>query len=187
MKKTQWETTLHDPNELTRLLEWSRNSGLNPQDAADQPNVLSHGFEVEQPHHLEKLTQATVAANNRSAVSAPLLQQIESFVPDLVGLSPLKALEKLEARFKSDPSAQNGLLLQSAINRITTRQTLDADHTHAVNRAVALFGVEDTKHSPPRTDDIWFKAYEHADFGGRSVFEDMTPGWGTGVSRILEV
>ncbi|MFL6465406.1 MAG: hypothetical protein ACJ73N_13465 [Bryobacteraceae bacterium] len=99
-------------------------------------------------------------------------------MPELAGLAPLKALEKLEARFEADPSAQNGLLLQAAMNRITTSQIPDEGHLKAVNRVAKLFSVEDTKNSPPLTDDIWYTAYEHADFGGRSVFEDMTPGWG---------
>lgn len=178
MEKAQWEKTLHDQNELTRLAEWSRNAGLNPLSFDDDAGIQSNGFSVDQPHHLERLTMETIAANNRSAVGAPLLHRVESFVPDLIGLTPIKALETLEARFKADPSAQNGVLLQSAMNRITTAYMPDHHHLQAVERAAALFSVEDTKNSPPLTDDIWYKAYEHADFGGRSVFENMAPGWG---------
>lgn len=178
MEKAAWEQTLHDATQLTRLAEWSRNAGLNLSDAAATTNHISEGFSLNHPPYLAKLTAEVIAANDRSTEGAPLLHQIESFVPELSGQTPLQALETLEARFKADPSAQNGMLLQAAMNGVTTAITPNEQKVQALDRASALFGVEDTKNSPPRTDDIWYKAYEHANFGGKSVFEDMTPGWG---------
>jgi hypothetical protein len=177
-KKIRWEKALQDPAELTRLAEWARTGGGNSSGSQTEAQPVSDVFDVEQPRHLEPITREIITANDRSTVGAPLFREIESFVPDLVGLSPIKALETLEARFKSDPSFDNGLLLQAAINRITTTTVSDSYHAQAVERAAQLFSVEDKKNSPPRTDDIWYKAYEHADFGGRSFFTDMTPGWG---------
>jgi hypothetical protein len=178
MEKAAWEQTLHDPAQLTRLAEWSRTAGLNASDLAAVASHESNGFSVEQPAHLEKLTPEIIAVSNKSTDGAPLLHQIESFVPDLAGLTPLKALEAAEARFKTDSSTRNAKLVQAAMNGITTALAPDDQHTRAIQRAGSLFSAEDTKNSPPLTDDIWYKAYEHANFGGRSVFEDMTPGWG---------
>lgn len=178
MEKAAWEQTLHDPTQLTRLADWSRTAGLNVSDLDTAPTHRSDGFSIDQPPHLEKLTVATIAANDRSTEGAPLLHQIESFVPDLAGQTPHKALEIMESRFKADPSASNGMLLQAAMNGLATTQSPTDSQSQALDRAAALFGIEDTKNTPPLTDDIWYKAYEHANFGGKSVFEDMTPGWG---------
>ncbi|MFL6465405.1 MAG: hypothetical protein ACJ73N_13460 [Bryobacteraceae bacterium] len=58
---------------MTQLAEWSRSSGLNPRDHVADAEILSDGFGVDQLHYLERLTTAVIAANNKSAVGAPLL------------------------------------------------------------------------------------------------------------------
>jgi hypothetical protein len=181
MEKSAWEQTIRDPRALARLTEWSSQAAsavIGATTDSSSELALSHGFDVEPPAHIEKPNLALISSNNRSTEAATSLLDVQSFVPEIIGLSPLDALEAMEARFRADSSHGNSLLLQAAMNRITAVANIDPTHRAAVDRAAAILSAPDTQHNPPHTDDIWYTVYEHADFGGRSSFTDMSPGWG---------
>jgi hypothetical protein len=176
MDKSEWAKILQHPGEFERAVESFRALGLSAFDLLTDTDRREHTA-LEQPSHTEPLTRELTTANNRSVAGLPAFDQLEGFVPELSGQNPLETLQGLEARFRADPSTQNGLLLQSAMNHLTRYRTISEEHRRAVERAATLFGAEDLEHVPARTDDIYYKAYEDRFFEGRSVFEDMTPGF----------
>jgi hypothetical protein len=174
MKRIELERMLRDPATLTQIAELAR--GIKTGDSEEFH--VSHGFAAEPPRHIERQSAAVLAANNRSTDGAPLFRDLAPFLRDVAGLNPLEALESLKARFRSEPSHQTALQLQSAMNRIQAASPLDESHRQAVERAASLLAERDTKNTPPKTDNIWYTLYEHADFGGMASFDSMTPGWG---------
>src|SRR5260370_40369654 len=102
MKKSEGKQPLRDPRALARL--WELSSQAAPagvvfgatKDSSSDP-ALSHGFDVEPPAHIEKPNFALIASNNRSAEGAPSLLGVQSFVPEIIGLSPLKPPGELAA------------------------------------------------------------------------------------------
>lgn len=174
MKRIEWEQMLHDPAALTHAVEQARSISVGEFSEAH----VSDGFAAEPPPHIERLSAAVLAANNRSTDGAPPFHDIAPFLPEVADLSPLEALAALETRFRAEPSHETALLLQSAINRIRAVASLDESHRTAVERATALFSEGDMKNIPPQADNIWYTLFEHADFGGMASFDSMTPGWG---------
>lgn len=174
MKRIELEQMLRDPAALAQAAEWARNIKTGNINESH----VSRGFTVDPPQHIERPSAAVLAANSRSATAAPLFHEMAPFLPGIAGLSPLEALGALEASYKAEPSHQTAIQLQAAMNRIHATSPLDEPHRQAISRAIALLSTKDTKNVPPKTDNIWYTLYEHADFVGMASFTSMTPDWG---------
>ena len=174
MKHDDWERILLDPDELARVLEWSRNA----RDPGVQVVEESLGFTAEPPLHHEPLTAALLQSNDRSTDAAPSFHEVARFLPDAADLSPLEALAALQTRYREEMSNENAVLLQSAMNRLTSAGQLQESERSAVDGAALLLSEPDTTNQPPRGDNIWYTLHEHPDFQGMASFDSMTSGWG---------
>lgn len=131
----------------------------------------------------QKLTPEVVRENDLSVIGlAPDLAGFESFLPELRGAKPEARLRILSERYSHDPTVNNSLLLQQAINRLTTGGPIHEHLRQAIDKAIEVL-----HRTPPRPgagtgadtgiDDIFFWAYADADFRGASLFGDLPQGW----------
>lgn len=126
-----------------------------------------------------KLTSEVVRENDLSVIGlSPDLLGFESFVPELRGLKPEALLRTLSERYRHDPTVNNSLLLQHAINRVTTGGAVSGHLRETIDQAIeALHRTPATPGGGSTTDDIFFWAYVDADFRGASIFGDLPQGW----------
>jgi hypothetical protein len=132
---------------------------------------------AEPPSYLAPLTREDVARNAQRLKSLPTnLHGLEAFLPELEKMKPAELLHVLQARFTKDPNPANAALLQYGINRITTCGPVDPHIRDAITKAVEALHKPSAAH-PGSTDDLFCWAYVDANFGGASMFLDLSPGW----------
>jgi hypothetical protein len=144
------------------------------------PIGVGGGGRVEPPAmQALKLTPEVIRDNDLSVIGlSPDLLGFESFVPELRGLKPEARLRVLSERYSNDPTVNNSLLLQQAINRLTTGGPISEHLRKAIDKAIEVL-----HQTPPQpgagtgTDDIYYWAYVDADFRGASMFADLPQGW----------
>lgn len=144
------------------------------------PIGVGGGGRVEPPAlQALKLTPEVVRDNDLSVIGlSPDLLGFESFVPELRGVKPEARLRVLSERYSRNPTVNNSLLLQQAINRLTTGGPISEHLRKEIDKAIEVL-----HRTPPRpgagtgTDDIFFWAYADADFRGASIFGDLPQGW----------
>ena len=127
----------------------------------------------------EKLTPEVVRDNDRSVISlAPDLLGFEAFVPELRGMKPEARLRVLSERYSHDPTVNNSLLLQQAINRLTTGGPIHEHLRADIDKALKVLHQRPPKPGAGTgSDDIFFWAYADADFRGASLLGDLPQGW----------
>jgi hypothetical protein len=125
------------------------------------------------------LTPEVVRDNDRSVISlAPDLLGFEAFVPELRGMKPEARLRVLSERYSHDPTVNNSLLLQQAINRLTTGGPIHEHLRADIDKALKVLHQRPPKPGAGTgSDDIFFWAYADADFRGASLLGDLPQGW----------
>jgi hypothetical protein len=125
--------------------------------------------------HAHTLSPELVRANDLSMVSLPPdILGFESFVPELAGLKPEARLRALSERYSQHPTLNNSLLLQHAINRLTTGGPVSQHLRAEIDKAIAVLHRTPTRPGEGTgSDDIFVWAYVDADFRGASLFGDM--------------
>jgi hypothetical protein len=131
----------------------------------------------EPPPHIEPLTRDLIAKNDLHQKALPsYLYEIERFLPELRKKKPEQVLHILSQRVRTDPSPSNLALLQQAVNRITSTGAVDTHLKAEITKAIkVLHSKSDT--GSGKLDDIFYWAYVDANFGGASIFADLSQGW----------
>ena len=169
-----------NPNEQAHLVSESPTLPLpppsNPRRLAVQSESAT-GERGEPPPQLEPITRDDIARNNLRLKALPAnLRNLEAFLPEIQKKTPVEVLQILRDRYVADPNPANASLLQYAVNRITTGGPVDTDMKEAIARAIeVLRGSSETE--PGTADALFCWAYVDADFGGASMFLDLSPGW----------
>lgn len=144
--------------------------------AADQQQRASGTYRVAPPDGLLLPTREEIELADRGRLGPPDWRHLDLVFPDLVQGSPERTLEAAMERFVASPGDDNAVVLQMAMNRLSSSEARRDRHTEALLAAKHLLSG-DGEVSPDASDNIFFEAYEHADFGGHSFFTSMTPGW----------
>ncbi len=94
------------------------------------------------------------------------------FPPEIVQQGPEEALSLSLDKYKKDPSEGNLMLLENAINRLTTAGELREEGRHLCDQAIALItsSLPTSLSQQKSVGSIWSIVYEHADFRGRGFF-----------------
>ena len=171
---TELERLLLEPGGLERARELAQAQAAKGESIAGAPMGGIEG--ADPPPHILGPSREEVLAQDLSLVSYPRVHGLDAFIPELADKSPSEALRVLEARFRRDSSASNAALLQAGINRITTVGSSSQADLNAAQKAIELFHQRESDR-PPKTDDIWYRGWVDANFGGASVFDDLIPGW----------
>jgi len=138
---------------------------------------MSAGFRVAPDTMALVPTQAELAANNRAYDGPAHWRHISWLLPELADSPPIEVLDAVERRFRENPTHDSARLLQAAVNRITQAPELAREHRDAVVRVKELLASGEGMADTSIVDNLYFEAYEHADFGGAEFFTSMTPGW----------
>jgi len=178
MTREEMECMLLEPNGVERIRELAERMRINQGVLAQPAPAGGTMARAEAPPNIRLASQEEIAANDLSLASLPRVLGLDRFIADLANKSPIEALEVLEGRFRQDPSASNGALLQAGINGLTTSGPLDEASKRVVERAMALFHKKpQRKKKQGGTDDIWYWGYVDANYGGGSTWADLIQGW----------
>jgi hypothetical protein len=165
---------------------------LPPPEPPPEIQAESATVEKGQPApHIALPTREDIAKNNLQLKPLPSnLGGIDAFLPELRKKKPMEVLQILQDRYSAEPNPANSSLLQYAVNRITTAGPVDAQIRDAIAQAVEV--LHGPRNRGPRsrgshrggeppgagsTDDLFCWAYVDADYGGASMFLDLSPGW----------
>lgn len=182
MKKQELERMLMDPEGLKKLSERALaiKQKYGESEAAEGQPVLRQQL-VELQSHKPRPTPEEMRFNDDDhfARGVPLaepgrfpLSQIAGLLPALEKAGPPEILEKLTARCRAEPSPANQLLLEDAINQLTTIGELDERTEKLVQQAIDLLAQAGAK-----GDSIWGRFYQHANYRGWSYYLNHGPGW----------
>ncbi len=181
MKKQDLEKMLMDPEGLKKLSERALAIKQKYGEAGSGAQAASRIRPVQPLAHEIRPTLDEFRANDLDHFERkPALANIERFMPELAGKDPREALSLLVSRCKETRSAGNQLLVEDAINRLTTQGELDEYAEKVVGDAIKLLGAEPGK-EPGKPgeggDSIWSRLYQHSDYRGRSLYINHGPGW----------
>lgn len=166
MDRQEFETLFTNPEAMKKFADQAT---LLEKETPFESNVISTSTK---PIKLKDIPQKPDAKKEHFFETTPMLPNIGLLPPELRNEDPEKALKKVLQKCKKSPSEANQFLLENAINRLTTRGELNAETEELVNKAIAELTAEPNPKGKKKLtkDSIWTRVYQHADFGGRSLF-----------------
>lgn len=165
MDKQEIEQLLfNDPQKLSEIVERLKEeqpaiSRSSAQAIAIRPSPL------QVPATFEEIQNTDLKTIRRR----PFIHDISRVFPNLRGLTPRDALSALTKRLTESSSQQAAFLVHDAINRITLSGSTDRDDLTAVSEAIKVLD------SVKAVDNISSNLYQHAEFGGTSMYAWLGP------------
>lgn len=174
MKKQELERMLMDTEGLKKLSERAISIKQKYGETDSHTQFTSKIRRVEPlPHEIRPSAEEIRANDLDHFERKTVLADVERFLPDLAMKDPKETLSMLASRCKDAPSFNNQLLVEDAINRLTTQGELDGKTEKLVTDAIKVLAAEKTG---GQSDSIWTQLYEHRDYRGRSYFINHGPG-----------
>lgn len=181
MKKQEMERMLMDPEGLKKLSERALALKQKYGETDSRAQFTSKIRRVEPvPHEIRPTTEEIRANDLDHFERRAVLGSVERFLPDLATKGPKETLSLFASRCKDSPSFNNQLLVEDAINRLTTQGELDDKTEKLVTDAIKVLGAEKAVKrgkTGRESDSIWTRLYQHSDYRGRSYFINHGPGW----------
>jgi hypothetical protein len=173
MKKAEMERVLMDCNEAKKFCECAIARNPCGTTGTEKPPTAQLR-RIEPLPHQKRPTIEEVKKHFRSHEQPYLLSNIERYIPELDGKSPLESLEFLASRFRKKPSKHDLRLIEDAINRMTIVGELDGEAQKIVREARGLLSAKShkkqKKESDTGADNIWAQVFQHSDYKGASLF-----------------
>jgi hypothetical protein len=163
-----------NPENALRTARRIKEAGMSD----DGSRPIAKGARTEPaPHHLANLTPDLIRNNDLSLVGPSLGRfGIDKFLPELNRQKPDAVLRRLAERYRENPNVNNSLLLQHAVNSLSSAGWASAHLRQEIDRAVSVLHKKASTNDKT-SDDIFSWLYVDANFGGASVFADLPQGW----------
>jgi hypothetical protein len=135
--------------------------------------------QAQRPEYAVSATVDDVRRNdNRLIPIQHTVIDFAKYIPGLARKTPAEIIIALAKRFEKDPTTDNSLLLQAAINKYSfTHDGGSHEVKHATVEAKKLFHQHPVKKGAAQ-DDIWFNAFVDEDYAGGNLYLDLPPGPG---------
>ena len=119
----------------------------------DGSHPVGRGERLDPPPQSGHITDELVRANDLSVVGlSPRLLDIEKFFPDWRKHKAEALLKVLSERYSIDPSVKNSLLLQQAVNRLTSGGAITSRVHDEIQKAIKVLHRKPDALSVPRAD-----------------------------------
>lgn len=181
MKKIELEKMLMETEGISKLSE--RANGIKAKYGTGGLNISSDSkirF-VESQANDHRPTADEILSNDKDNILRDaVLANIENYLPELAGKTPVESLKLLTERCKNNPSVTNQFLVEDAVNRIINNGETDSGAVKMIEGAIKMLSTKTLKKGSKagdETDSIWSQLYQHSDYRGRSYYVNHSPGF----------